>query len=313
MPNKIVNTPDLLKGLTFGASGGVSSGGTPSTSGTRTPLASVVQQRKDNPKLALGTIGTKGPDSGPYAEDALTLTQIEEGVKNAEATTNIRKRAVKIAYSYIGNNEVKGSNIGFYDPLYQAKFEGLKMRWKDGSERESGEGDAWCNCFTNLVWKEAFTTGNALVPAAPQSDKDNWVKYYKNGKYGSTKGKGSNKKIIEPYMALSKACAQTAAFVRHYKNGKYFITKDQAFNAVGKDNKNMPKPGDMFIVAGGSHICLVVKVFLDSKGKIEKLWTIDGNASPKDYRDGGRTYKKTRKISDIKTSVGFCKLEENYT
>ena len=117
----------------------------------------------------------------------------------------------------------------------------------------------WCNCFTNLVWTEAFTTGNALVPAAPQSDKDNWVKYYKNGKYGSYEGKGLNLKSNEPYMALSKACAYTASLVRQYKNGKYFITKDQALNAVGKNHKNMPKPGDMFIVNGGGHICLVGK------------------------------------------------------
>jgi len=68
----------------------------------------------------------------------------------------------------------------------------------------------------------------------------------------------------------------------------------------------MPKPGDTFIVNGGTHICLVVKVFLDSKGKIKKLWTIDGNGDLKDPRDGGTTCRRDRTIQP--KDLGFCKL-----
>lgn len=307
---RIINTRNLLSNVTIPQTGSPSStttgttstanttsGGTASAPGTIVALASVTKQRNDNPSLTGGTIGTKGTNSGPYTEDAYTLAQIEQGVKDSEAKTALRKRAITIAYSYIGNNEVKGDNLGFFDPLYQAKMEGLRMRWKPGY--------AWCNCFCNLVWYEAFNTGNALVPAAPQSDKDNWIKYLNNGGYGPKSGT----------MSLSRACAATWKETSSYKNGKYTITGDQALSAVGVNHKFMPQPGDLMIVSNGHHICMVAKVILKPNGKIKQFWTIEGNGSNSDPRDGGLTYKKTaRKIvkSGKYKTLGFVKLEENY-
>ena len=58
----------------------------------------------------LGTYGTAGP-SGQVSSTAFSLDTIENLTNLSGVTNELRKRIVKIALSYVGNNEVKGNNL----------------------------------------------------------------------------------------------------------------------------------------------------------------------------------------------------------
>jgi hypothetical protein len=69
----------------------------------------------------LGTYGTAGPN-GPVSSIALPLETIDNLTNLSGVTNELRKRIVKIAFSYVGNNEVAGNNLGWHDKKFEAKM-----------------------------------------------------------------------------------------------------------------------------------------------------------------------------------------------
>lgn len=296
MAFKIVNTPELLKGLVTPPSLTPLSAKGSSIVANLFSSAEIQSLRSSQPEKAKGVIGTRGPSS-PIAPNALSLEQINSLTKSSGATTELRKRAVKIAYSYIGADELPGNNIGWWDSIFQTKMEKLPKAWKPSY--------AWCNAFTNLVWIEAFSTGNALVGASSNGE---WAKTLKdvfnNGK--------SNRKGVVPkdkYIDLSLGTANTYKSFRDQYRGEYFISKNDA-----KTGKKLPQPGDM-IRYNGSHIEILTKVYI-KKGKMTHFDSVSGNSSAKDPRDGGGLVQ--RKNISINTSIvkgitGFLVLSDTYS
>lgn len=58
---------------------------------------------------------------------------------------NINDIIVKTALKYVGQEEIKG-NQGFKDPEFERKMEVVGF----------DAGEAWCDLFAELVWKEAY-------------------------------------------------------------------------------------------------------------------------------------------------------------
>ena len=236
--------------------GGVVSSGTPtppSTGGGGT-----------GPKT-LGTHGTVGP-TGLVSPLALPITEIDKIVTSSNTSNELRKRIVRIAASYVGQTELPGKNVGFYDLKFKARVQ---------NQPTSGKwyvGQMWCNVFTNLCWYEAYKIGNALVP--PNTD-INTI-----NKYKTILGDG---KLSKP---LTKLVFGT------YNNAKALgLTIDIS---QAKNGTKLPQPGDM-VVYTYSHIAIVVGVVLKD-GKLDSISTIGGNESASDQRDGGGTeYTKVRR------------------
>lgn len=61
--------------------------------------------------------------------------------------TKVAKEIVKVASSYIGEEEVSG-NSGFKNPVLEKQMR--EIGWQTGH--------AWCAYFAELVWKEAFSS-----------------------------------------------------------------------------------------------------------------------------------------------------------
>jgi hypothetical protein len=227
----------------------------------------------------LGTYGTAGPN-GPVSSIAFPLETIENLTTLSETTNELRKRIVKIALSYVGNNESPGNNVGWHDK----KFEEKMKNWSD-TNMAWYKGMAWCNCFTNLAWKEAYTTGNALVP--PTTDYQlAWDTQLNQGK-------------LNP---LSRGVAATNSY---FKTKKQFISSSEAKSGV-----LLPEPGDMisFNYPTGGHIGIVVKTKI-SGGKLVDVSTVEGNCSAKDPRDGGGLVYKSSILSyGWKYITGFCRV-----
>lgn len=227
----------------------------------------------------LGTYGTAGPN-GQVSSVALPLDTIENLTNLSGVTNELRKRIVKIAFSYVGNNEVKGNNLGWHDK----KFEEKMKNWSDVNMVWS-KGMAWCNCLTNLVWKEAYTIGNALVPATTEYQTI-WDTKLNQGK-------------LNP---LSRGVSNTN---NYFKNIKQFINFSEA-----KAGTLLPEPGDMisFNYPTGGHIGLVVGTKI-SNGKLADISTVEGNCSVKDPRDGGGLVYKSSILSyGWKYVTGFCRV-----
>jgi hypothetical protein len=227
----------------------------------------------------LGTYGTAGPN-GQVSSVALSLDTIENLTTLSGVTNELRKRIVKIAFSYVGNNEVKGNNLGWHDKIFEAKMKNwsdINMKWSSPM--------AWCNCFTNLVWKEAYTTGNALVPATTEYQSI-WDTKLNGGK-------------LNP---LSRGVSST---------NQYFQAKKQFINfSEAKAGTLLPEPGDMisFNYPGGGHIGLVVGTKVVN-GKLTDVATVEGNVGPKDPRDGGGlVYYPTISNYGWKYVAGFCRV-----
>ena len=166
----------------------------------------------------------------------------------------IRERIVTIALSYVGQPEY-GNNAGYSDPAFQAKMAGVG--WSSGA--------MWCGFFQKLVWKEAYTTGNAVVPPAIPDIQSIW----------NTKAKN----IPSPAPGNEVANAQTYS--------KWApITPNQAYLTY-------VKPGDLAVYKSG-HGEIVIKVYRDTAGKITKLDTVGGNSSDR------VSYNKGTKLSSLK-------------
>jgi hypothetical protein len=220
---------------------------------------------------AQGTFGTAGP-SGPAGPYALTLTAIDQIVTNSGTTNDLRKRIIKIAASYVGQSELPGNNLGWYDPRFEVKMKSLKVPWQLTH--------AWCNYFTNLCWTEAYTTGNSLVPPTT-SYQSAWDTKLNKGAYGKPLTPG----------------------VFNTLNG--FAAIGQSITiAEAKAGTKLPEPGDMVVFNFG-HIEIVAATQITG-GKLTSISTIGGNTSSSDPRDGGGTqYKPSVSLSTIK---GFCKV-----
>jgi hypothetical protein len=172
---------------------------------------------------------------------------------------SIRERIVLIALSYVGQPEY-GNNAGYSDPAFQTKMKGVG--WSSGQ--------MWCGFFQKLVWKEAYTTGNAIVPAAPENIKNIWDTTAKN--------------IPSPVPGNEKNNA------RQYKKWSP-ITEDQKYLTY-------TQPGDLAVFKSG-HGEVVIKVHRDTKGKITKVDTVGGNSGDK------VSYNKGTKLSSLK---GFAQV-----
>jgi len=251
-----------------------------------------------------GTIGTRGVNYNiKINKNALSLQTINtltqqaiEPYRTSNAPIDLMERAVKIALSYVGNNEIKkGNNQGYNDPIFEEKlFSSIIKHWK--------KGQPWCNNFTNLIWQEAYTTGNALVPATTNQ-------VYKNT-WNTTLKKGSR---------FSSGTQSTLAKFGKISNSKYIITGEQARTGKLKKGSRLPRPGDLLVykstVLPGGHICIVIKVNIKN-GKLISFDTVDGNSSSHDPRDGGETgiRKGRNAIKDGSLKVkGFLMLEETYS
>lgn len=242
-------------------------------SGTSTDVTAV---GGTGPK-ALGTYGTAGPN-GPVSPEALTIATIDQIVSNSKTPNPLRQRIIRIAASYVGQTELPGDNVGWYDPKFETKMRNLAVPWQPSHP--------WCNYFTNLCWTEAYTTGNAIVPSTTA---------YQSAWQNKLKSGGG-------YKPLSPGTQVT------YNN---FAAIGQAISkATAQSGRLLPEPGDMVVFLGGGygkgHIELVVAV-KESGGKMVGMSTIGGNTSATDSRDGGGTqYKPNVSLSGV---VGFCRVQ----
>ena len=218
-----------------------------------------------------GTFGTAGP-SGPVGPDALTISAIDQIVTNSGTTNELRKRIIKIAASYVGQSELPGNNLGWYDPKFEIKMKSLKVPWQLTH--------AWCNYFTNLCWTEAYTTGNSLVPPTT-SYQSIWDTKLNKGAYGKPLTPGVFN-TLNGFAAIGQS-----------------ITLAEA-----KSGAKLPEPGDMVVFTFG-HIEIVAATQITG-GKLTSISTIGGNTSANDPRDGGGTqYKPNVSLGTVK---GFCKV-----
>lgn len=244
-----------------------------------TQAPSVTTPPVESEDRKLGTYGTAGPN-GPVSSVALPLETIDNLTNQSGVTNELRKRIVKIAFSYVGNNEVVGNNVGWHDKNFEARMK----NWSDPSMKW-GSPMAWCNCFTNLVWKEGYTTGNALVPSTTDY-LSIWDTQLNQGKFNP----------------LTRAPDATLNFFKAKKQAILF--------SEAKSGTKLPEPGDMvcFLYPTGNHIGIVVGTKV-SGGKLIDVSTVEGNCSVKDPRDGGGlVYKSTILNYGWKYVTGFCKV-----
>jgi len=235
-----------------------------------------------------GTRGTVGA-SGEVFSGAWTISQIDNFVEGAATSSVVRDRILRIAASYVQNNEkaavyqgkdkdgkdVYSQNEGWHDPKYESKFKGVN--WS--------KSQAWCAYFCTLVWKEAYNMGNALVPAAD------------NTKWDYTKAWIIAKSMLSP--GVTNITKQTKA-------AKRFIDVKNALNGT-----NLPKPGDIVIFTANNHVGILTKVHTDKNGKMVRMDTIEGNTSSGNANNGGETkYRANTKVSYTgwNSVIGFASV-----
>ena len=239
------------------------------------------------------TLGTAGPDASPdnLSSDALSKDTIETLVRQSGAadTSRIRARIIKVAASYVGQFEsLPAQNPGWYDPDYQDKFQKSNPTLKYSNWTKT---QPWCAWFCQLVWREAYNTGNkyvndwdeAITPGLKEQYKDIWDSYLSAGG------------IITAGVSTCRA---------NFQRKNKFITLQDALTG-----RSLPQPGDI-AVYGYSHVDIVVKPFL-SNGKLTGFSSIGGNTGKANARNGGET-KYYKNKSDWKSVVGFCKVIDVY-
>jgi hypothetical protein len=226
------------------------------------------------------TYGTLGPNGNTLdlSSKALTIDGINTLVANSGTDSIIRQRIVQIAASYVGNQEAQNppKNPGWLDPDYESKFKQLAQPW---SYKQP-----WCAYFCQLVWKEAYTVGNKLVPSVDNLQfapfyKDQWKNTFKNGK------------VIGGGVSSCKS---------NFQKLSRFITLNQATSG-----QILPEPGDIAVYSY-SHVDIVIQPFTQN-GKLIGYSAIGGNTSSSDPRNGGET-KYYPKKPDWKKAVGFCRV-----
>jgi len=249
------------------------------------------------------TLGTAGKNASvaSLSRDALSAQAIEQIVEDSGAGNSvtggiIRSRIVRIAASYAGQFEIEnpGQNIhgnkktysqnpGWWDPDYQAKFSNPnpKLQYSNWTPPQP-----WCAWFCQVVWKEAYTTGNAYVDPPTQyatEYKDIWNDYLSAGG------------AITAGVSTAKA---------NFQKLKKFITLQDAITG-----RSLPEPGDIAVYSYG-HVDLVIKpLILD--GKLTGFSAIGGNTGQGDARNGGET-KYYKNKGDWKSVIGFCKVVDPF-
>ena len=239
------------------------------------------------------TLGTAGPDasSDSLSSDALSKDTIETLVRQSGAadTSRIRARIIKVAASYVGQFEsLPAQNPGWYDPDYQDKFQKSNPTLKYSNWTKT---QPWCAWFCQLVWREAYNTGNkyvndwdeAITPGLKEQYKDIWDSYLSAGG------------IITAGVSTCRA---------NFQRKNKFITLQDALTG-----RSLPQPGDI-AVYGYSHVDIVVKPFV-SNGKLTGFSAIGGNTGKENARNGGET-KYYKNKYDWKSVVGFCKVIDIY-
>jgi hypothetical protein len=249
------------------------------------------------------TLGTAGRDANvaDLSKDALSSQTIEQLVEDSGASSSvtggiIRSRIVRVAASYVGqfeienpgrnvngNNQVYSQNPGWWDPDYQAKFSNPnpKLQYSNWTPPQP-----WCAWFCQVVWKEAYTTGNAYVGSPNQ-----YAAEYKD--------------IWNNYLSAGGAITAGVSFAKtNFQKLKKFITLQDAITG-----KSLPEPGDIAVYSYG-HVDLVVKPFI-TDGKLTGFSAIGGNTGAGDARNGGETKYYSKKY-DWKQVVGFCKVVDPF-
>lgn len=263
----------------------------PSTSGTNTnpkTYANVAIAREQHPDLGKGTLGTKGRSHTDLPPDGLTYEQIQyklasakrnidnssyyPSIQSSSAYKNLLERMISIASSYVGQSEIN-ENIGWYDPLYQEKFEKATVKWSPGGQ--------WCNYFVNLIWREAYTTGNALIgPNSNASIKNDWSTLLKDG----------------GWSRMSASCFRAGKGSTLGKHQQFFPNNVRTLSQVRTSPKKYFVVPGAFVIFSISHIGLVTSIQAKN-GKYTTFTTIEGNTSTGDPRDGGGTEVKTYNFS----------------
>lgn len=249
------------------------------------------------------TLGTAGKDApvANLSRDALSAKTIEQLVEDSGAGSSvtggiIRSRIVRIAASYVGQFEIEnpGQNIhgnkktysqnpGWWDPDYQAKFANANPKLQYGNWTPP---EPWCAWFCQVVWREAYTTGNAYVDPPTQ-----YATEYKD--------------IWNNYLSAGGAITAGVAYAKaNFQKLKKFITLQDAITG-----KSLPEPGDIAVYSYG-HVDLVVKPFI-TDGKLTGFSAIGGNTGAGDARNGGETKYYSKKY-DWKQVVGFCKVVDPF-
>ena len=241
------------------------------------------------------SLGIEGKSyQGELAKDALSDQGIQEIVKssnmelkpgeNVEAYLRdnaIRKRIVEIAASYVGLNELPGNNQGWHNIEYENKFKELQYKWAITQP--------WCAWFCQLVWKEAFTTGNAYTPSI-DSTSLTLPSLFADTYKGIWNGLLEGGTIVSPGTATIKKNFETNPKLQ-------FITRKQVL-----DKTKTPKPGDIakYTYTGGGHVDIVVATYPGGYA------AIGGNTGAGNSRDGGATkYFKLKKYNAT-SLVGFA-------
>jgi hypothetical protein len=232
------------------------------------------------------TVGTAGKDAKPedLSEDALSVDTIETIVKDSGAEISaIRTRIVRIAASYVGQFEsLPPQNPGWWDPDYQTKFQNASPQLYGANWYKTAP---WCLWFCQVVWREAYNTGNKYVgnwEIAPEF-KDQYKQIW-NGK-------------------LQKGAVITAAHStarNGFQSIKKYITLDDAISG-----RALPEPGDIALYSYG-HGDIVIKPFV-TDGKLTGFSSVGGNTGASDANNGGETHYYAKK-GDWKQVWGFCKV-----
>jgi hypothetical protein len=239
-------------------------------------------------------LGTAGPDASPdiLSSDALSKDTIETLVRQSGAadTSRIRARIIKIAASYVGQFEsLPPQNPGWYDPDYQDKFQKSNPKLKDVNWFK---GQPWCAWFCQLVWREAYNTGNKYV--------NDWDEAITPG------FKAQYKDIWDNYLSAGGTITAGVSNCRdNFQRKNKFITMNDALTG-----RSLPQPGDI-AVYGGSHVDLVVKPFVSNDGKLTGFSSIGGNTGKANLKNGGET-KYYERQGSWKSVVGFCKVIDIY-
>jgi len=224
---------------------------------------SSVQQNAPQPTTAGGS-----PSPVTGGTNGRPLSHVDENL------SSIRNAILRVAKGYVGQSEVPGfDNQKFVDPIFQAKMKSIG--WS------SYPTAYWCNWFTDLVWREAYTQVGATDPKIQNIFKTKL-----------------NSRVLPP---LTAGCFNT---LKAAVNGGF--GKDLGgINIQSAKNVALPKPGDMIIYSSGhTNICIAVD-------PINRTFdTIGGNEGTANNRNGS-SVKVTRKYWSTQKIKGIVSVIEN--
>jgi hypothetical protein len=186
--------------------------------------------------LSGGSFGGGGGFTGGGGNDAAIPPMSNQDI------TPMRKAIIDVAYSFYANpdrlSENPADNLGWANPTFQNNMS--VVGWRQGS--------AWCNFFTNLVWKQAYDK----VSATDQEIAKLYKQYLKSSVYGVLSG--------NVFATLTNAIK--GGFGKRLNGISY---KDPVFY-------DYVRPGDMIVYTKG-HINIAYSVDYTNY----KINTIGGN------------------------------------